>query len=42
VFTAQDPGFAVGTLDPDEIADKAWELYTEREAEAEFNAMAAV
>jgi NADP-dependent 3-hydroxy acid dehydrogenase YdfG len=42
VFTAQDHGFTVGTLDPDDIAAKAWELYTEREAEAEFNAMAAV
>ena len=42
VFTAQDHGFTVGTLDPDDIAEKAWQLYTEREAEAEFNAMAAV
>jgi NADP-dependent 3-hydroxy acid dehydrogenase YdfG len=42
VFTAQDHGFAVGTLDPDDIADRAWSLYTERDAEAEFNAMAAV
>ena len=43
MFTAQDHGFAVGTLDPDVIADKAWSLYVERnEAEAEFNAMAAV
>lgn len=42
VFTAQDHGFPVGTLDPDDIADRAWPLYTEREAEAEFNAMAAV
>ncbi|SEB32157.1 NADP-dependent 3-hydroxy acid dehydrogenase YdfG [Amycolatopsis tolypomycina] len=42
VFTAQDHGFEVGTLDPDDIADRAWTLYTEREAEAEFNAMAAV
>lgn len=42
-FTKQDHGFAVGTLDPDDIADKAWSLYTERkEAEAEFTAMAAV
>ncbi|HET6709766.1 SDR family oxidoreductase [Amycolatopsis sp.] len=39
VFTAQDHGFDVGTLDPDDIAGKAWELYTERAAEAEFNAM---
>jgi hypothetical protein len=31
----------VGTLDPDDIADRAWPLYTEREAEAEFTAMAA-
>src|SRR3954468_19382967 len=37
-FTKQDHGFAVGTLDPDDIADKAWSLYVERdEAEAEFN-----
>ncbi|MGW5722377.1 SDR family NAD(P)-dependent oxidoreductase [Amycolatopsis sp. NPDC003865] len=36
-------GFAAGTLDPDDIADQAWSLYTDRtEAEAEFNAMAAV
>ncbi|MFF1608991.1 SDR family NAD(P)-dependent oxidoreductase [Amycolatopsis sp. NPDC058278] len=42
VFTSQDHGFTVGTLDPDDIAEKAWELRTEREAEAEFNAMAAV
>jgi NADP-dependent 3-hydroxy acid dehydrogenase YdfG len=42
-FTKQDHGFAVGTLDPDDIADKAWSLYVERgEAEAEFTAMAAV
>jgi NAD(P)-dependent dehydrogenase (short-subunit alcohol dehydrogenase family) len=42
-FTKQDHGFAVGTLDPDDIADQAWSLYTEREeAEAEFTAMAAV
>jgi len=40
VFTAQDHGFTVGTLDPDDIAEKAWELYTDWEAEAEFNAMA--
>ncbi|WP_410572219.1 SDR family NAD(P)-dependent oxidoreductase [Amycolatopsis sp. cmx-4-61] len=40
VFTAQDHGFTVGTLDPDAIADRAWRLYVEREAEAEFNAMA--
>lgn len=43
VFTSQDHGFTPGTLDPDDIADKAWSLYTERDvAEAEFNAMAAV
>lgn len=42
VFTARDHGFRVGTLDPDDIADRAWTLCTEREAEAEFNAMAAV
>jgi NADP-dependent 3-hydroxy acid dehydrogenase YdfG len=43
VFTEQDPGFAVGTLDPDDIAEKAWSLHAARdEAEAEFNAMAAV
>jgi len=42
VFTSQDHGFSVGTLDPDDIAERAWQLYTEREAEAEFNAMAAV
>ncbi len=43
VFTSQDHGFTAGTLNPDDIADKAWSLYTERtEAEAEFNAMAAV
>jgi NAD(P)-dependent dehydrogenase (short-subunit alcohol dehydrogenase family) len=42
-FTKQDHGFEVGTLDPDDIADKAWSLYVERDdAEAEFNAMAAV
>ncbi len=42
-FSKQDHGFAVGTLDPDDIADRAWSLYTERkEAEAEFTAMAAV
>jgi NADP-dependent 3-hydroxy acid dehydrogenase YdfG len=42
-FTKQDHDFAVGTLDPDDIADKAWSLYVERgEAEAEFTAMAAV
>ncbi|MFT7873556.1 MULTISPECIES: SDR family NAD(P)-dependent oxidoreductase [Amycolatopsis] len=42
VFTARDHGFTVGTLDPDDIAEEAWKLCTEREAEAEFNAMAAV
>ena len=42
VFTARDHGFTVGTLDPDDIAERAWELYAKREAEAEFNAMAAV
>ncbi|MEV6878579.1 SDR family NAD(P)-dependent oxidoreductase [Amycolatopsis sp. NPDC051128] len=43
MFTEQDHGFTVGTLDPDAIADKAWSQYVERdEAEAEFNAMAAV
>ncbi|MFB9689738.1 SDR family NAD(P)-dependent oxidoreductase [Amycolatopsis plumensis] len=42
VFTARDHGFTVGTLDPDDIAEEAWKLRTEREAEAEFNAMAAV
>jgi NAD(P)-dependent dehydrogenase (short-subunit alcohol dehydrogenase family) len=42
-LTEQDHGFTVGTLDPDDIADKAWSLYVERdEAEAEFNAMATV
>ncbi|MEU8632966.1 SDR family NAD(P)-dependent oxidoreductase [Amycolatopsis sp. NPDC048633] len=42
-FTKQDHGFKVGTLDPDDIADRAWSLYNDREeAEAEFNAMAAV
>ncbi|WP_410673064.1 SDR family NAD(P)-dependent oxidoreductase [Amycolatopsis sp. cmx-4-68] len=42
-FTAQDHGFTPGTLDPDDIADGAWSLYTDRkEAEAEFNAMTAV
>ncbi|WP_285485291.1 SDR family NAD(P)-dependent oxidoreductase [Amycolatopsis sp. NBRC 101858] len=39
-FTKQDQGFAVGTLDPDVIADKAWSLYVERkDAEAEFTAV---
>jgi NAD(P)-dependent dehydrogenase (short-subunit alcohol dehydrogenase family) len=43
MFTEQDHGFTVGTLDPDVIAGKAWSLHVERdEAEAEFNAMAAV
>jgi NAD(P)-dependent dehydrogenase (short-subunit alcohol dehydrogenase family) len=43
MFTEQDPGLTVGTLDPDAIADKAWSQCVERaEAEAEFNAMAAV
>ncbi|MEV4056053.1 SDR family NAD(P)-dependent oxidoreductase [Amycolatopsis sp. NPDC049688] len=43
VFTAQDHGFTPGTLDPDDIAEQAWSLYTERDrAEAEFNAMAVV
>ncbi|MDQ7809559.1 SDR family NAD(P)-dependent oxidoreductase [Amycolatopsis sp. A133] len=42
VFTSQDHGFTVGTLDPDDIAEKAWSLYVERGAEAEFNTMAAV
>ncbi|WIY03114.1 SDR family NAD(P)-dependent oxidoreductase [Amycolatopsis mongoliensis] len=42
-FTEQDHGFAVGTLDPDDIAGKAWSLYAERgDAEAEFTAMATV
>ncbi|WP_329051434.1 SDR family NAD(P)-dependent oxidoreductase [Amycolatopsis sp. NBC_01488] len=42
-FTKRDHGFAVGTLNPDDLADKAWSLYSSRdEAEAEFNAMAAV
>ncbi|WP_233223875.1 SDR family oxidoreductase [Amycolatopsis sp. CA-128772] len=41
VFTSQDHGFTVGTLDPDDIAEQAWELHTAREAEVEFNAMAA-
>jgi methylmalonyl-CoA mutase cobalamin-binding subunit len=40
MLTAQDHGFTVGTLDPDDIAEKAWELYTERAAEAEFTTMA--
>ncbi|MET8852849.1 SDR family NAD(P)-dependent oxidoreductase [Amycolatopsis sp. NPDC004625] len=43
VFTAQDHGFTPGTLDPDDIAEQAWSLYTERDrAEAEFNAMATI
>ncbi|WP_290060444.1 SDR family NAD(P)-dependent oxidoreductase [Amycolatopsis solani] len=43
VFTSQDHGFTPGTLNPDDIADQAWSLHVERdEAEAEFNAMAAV
>ncbi|NBH04975.1 SDR family NAD(P)-dependent oxidoreductase [Amycolatopsis sp. SID8362] len=43
VFTSQDHGFTAGTLNPDDIAEKAWSLYAERDAaEAEFNAMAAV
>ncbi|MCR6487590.1 SDR family NAD(P)-dependent oxidoreductase [Amycolatopsis sp. OK19-0408] len=42
-FTTRDLGFTVGTLNPDDIADQAWSMYVERgEAEAEFNAMAAV
>ncbi|WP_244210851.1 SDR family NAD(P)-dependent oxidoreductase [Amycolatopsis kentuckyensis] len=41
VFTSQDHGFSVGTLDPDDIAERAWQLCTEREAEAEFTAMTA-
>ncbi|MEU0791487.1 SDR family NAD(P)-dependent oxidoreductase [Amycolatopsis sp. NPDC005961] len=42
-LTKQDHGFAMGTLDPDDIAEKAWSLYVERDvAEAEFTAMAAV
>jgi NADP-dependent 3-hydroxy acid dehydrogenase YdfG len=41
-FTEQDHGFTPGTLDPDDIADGAWSLYTGRkEPEAEFNAMTA-
>jgi NAD(P)-dependent dehydrogenase (short-subunit alcohol dehydrogenase family) len=43
IFTSQDHGFMPGTLNPDDIADSAWSLYTGREkAEAEFTAMAAV
>jgi NADP-dependent 3-hydroxy acid dehydrogenase YdfG len=43
LFTEQDHGIRVGTLNPDAIADRAWSLYTGREeAEAEFNAMATV
>lgn len=42
-FSRQDLGFEVGTLDPDDIADRAWSLHRERtDAEAEFSAMAAV
>ena len=42
VLTEQDHGFSAGTLNPDEIAEKAWSLSVARdEAEAEFNAMAA-
>ena len=37
VFTEQDHGFTAGTLDPDDIAERAWSLHVERdEAEAEF------
>jgi hypothetical protein len=43
LFTEQDHGIRVGTLNPGAIADRAWSLYTGREeAEAEFNAMATV
>ncbi|WP_425426507.1 SDR family NAD(P)-dependent oxidoreductase [Amycolatopsis australiensis] len=43
VFTARDHGFTPGVLNPDDIAEKAWEMYVERrEAEAEFTAIAAV
>ncbi|WP_435869946.1 SDR family NAD(P)-dependent oxidoreductase [Amycolatopsis mediterranei] len=42
MMTAQDHGFTVGTLDPDDIAEKAWSLYVERGAEAEFTTTAAV
>lgn len=39
-FTYQDHGFTAGTLNPDDIADTAWSLYTDRkEAEAEFTAV---
>jgi NADP-dependent 3-hydroxy acid dehydrogenase YdfG len=41
MFTEQAPGSMPGTLDPDDIAERAWLLHTERdEAEAEFNALA--
>ncbi len=41
MFTEQAPGSMPGTLDPDDIAERAWRLHTERdEAEAEFNALA--
>jgi NADP-dependent 3-hydroxy acid dehydrogenase YdfG len=41
MFTEQDPASMPGTLDPDNIAERAWALYVERdEAEAEFNALA--
>jgi NADP-dependent 3-hydroxy acid dehydrogenase YdfG len=41
IFVEQDRAFTPGTLDPDDIADGAWALHTERgEAEAEFNTMA--
>ncbi|ADJ43157.1 short-chain dehydrogenase [Amycolatopsis mediterranei S699] len=42
MMTAQDHGFTVGTLDPDDIAEKAWSLYVQRDAEAEFTTTAAV
>lgn len=42
MFTEQDPGFPIGTLDPDAIADGAWSLHSGRDAaEAEFTALAA-
>ncbi|XVV01739.1 hypothetical protein ACQPW3_30710 [Actinosynnema sp. CA-248983] len=41
MITAQpEPAGAVGTLNPDDIADTAWDLYAKRDrAEATFDAL---
>ncbi|MFJ1763034.1 SDR family NAD(P)-dependent oxidoreductase [Amycolatopsis sp. NPDC088138] len=42
MFAEQAPESMPGTLDPDDIAERAWNLYAKRdEAEAEFNALVA-